>query len=104
MNEIRGPVGRTMWDKLCNVNEEILANYLKDEYPQAVAVILSKIKPDHASKVLTLLPENFALDCIMRMLRMETVQKEVLGLISSASKFINCFCIIRLIKNRATSD
>jgi flagellar motor switch protein FliG len=78
MNEIRGPVGRTMWDKLGNVNEEILANYLKNEYPQTVAVILSKIKPDHTSRVLALLPENFALDCIMRMLRMEAVQKDVL--------------------------
>jgi flagellar motor switch protein FliG len=78
MDEVRGPVGRTMWDKLGNVNEEVLANYLKNEYPQTVAVILSKIKPDHASRVLALLPENFALDCIMRMLRMEAVQKDVL--------------------------
>jgi flagellar motor switch protein FliG len=78
MDGIRGPAGRSMWDKLGNVNEEILANYLKNEYPQTVAVILSKIKPDHASKVLSLLPENFALDCIMRMLRMEAVQKDVL--------------------------
>lgn len=78
MDDIRGPEGRTMWDKLGNVNEEILANYLKNEYPQTVAVILSKIKPDHASRVLALLPESFSMDCIMRMLRMEAVQKEVL--------------------------
>ena len=78
MGEISGPAGRTMWDKLGNVSEDILANYLKNEYPQTVAVILSKIKPDHASRVLALLPENFSLDCIMRMLRMEAVQKDVL--------------------------
>jgi len=78
MGEISGPEGRTMWDKLGNVSEDILANYLKNEYPQTVAVILSKIKPDHASRVLALLPENFSLDCIMRMLRMEAVQKDVL--------------------------
>ena len=78
MGEISGPAGRTMWDKLGKVSEDILANYLKNEYPQTVAVILSKIKPDHASRVLALLPENFSLDCIMRMLRMEAVQKDVL--------------------------
>ena len=78
MDEIGGPEGRTMWDKLGKVSEDILANYLKNEYPQTVAVILSKIKPDHASRVLALLPENFSLDCIMRMLRMEAVQKDVL--------------------------
>ncbi len=78
MEEIRGPAGRTMWEKLANVNETVLANYLKNEYPQTVAVVLSKIKPEHASRVLTLLPEPFAMEVIMRMLRMESVQKEVL--------------------------
>ena len=78
MEEIRGPAGRTMWDKLGNVNESVLANYLKNEYPQTVAVVLSKIKSDHAGRVLTQLPESFAMEVIMRMLRMEAVQKEVL--------------------------
>lgn len=78
MEEIRGPAGRTMWDKLGNVNEQVLANYLKNEYPQTIAVILSKIKPDHAAKVIALLPENFAMEIVMRMLRMDSVQKEVL--------------------------
>jgi flagellar motor switch protein FliG len=78
MEEIRGPAGRTMWDKLGNVNEAVLANYLKNEYPQTVAVVLSKIKGDHASRVLAALPEDFALECVQRMLRMEPVQREIL--------------------------
>jgi flagellar motor switch protein FliG len=78
MEEIRGPAGRTMWDKLGNVNEVVLANYLKNEYPQTVAVVLSKIKAEHASRVLGALPEEFAVEVVLRMLRMESVQKEVL--------------------------
>lgn len=78
MEEIRGPAGRTMWDKLGNVSENVLANYLKNEYPQTVAVVLSKVKPDHAARVLSLLPDSFAMEVVMRMLRMETVQKDVL--------------------------
>ena len=78
MDEIRGPAGRTMWDKLGNVNEAVLANYLKNEYPQTVAVVLTKVKPDHAARVLGQLPEAFAMEVVMRMLRMETVQKEIL--------------------------
>ena len=77
MEEMRGPAGRTMWDKLGNVNEAVLANYLKNEYPQTVAVILSRIRPDHASRVLALLPENFAMEVIMRLLRMEALQKDI---------------------------
>ena len=78
MEEIRGPAGRTMWDKLGNVKEEVLANYLKNEYPQTVAVVLSRVRPDHAGRVLTLLPDSFAIEVIMRMLRMESVQRDVL--------------------------
>lgn len=78
MEEIRGPAGRTMWDKLANVNEQVLANYLKNEYPQTVAVVLSRIKPEHAARVLAALPEEFALEVVQRMLRMESVQKDIL--------------------------
>jgi flagellar motor switch protein FliG len=77
MEEIRGPAGRNMWEKLSNVSEEVLANYLKNEYPQTTAVVLSKLKSEHAAKVLAILPEDMALDVINRMLRMESVQKEV---------------------------
>lgn len=78
MEEIRGPAGRTMWEKLGNVNEEILATFLQKEYPQTVAVVLSKITSDHAARVLAMLPETFAMEVINRMLRMETVQKDIL--------------------------
>ncbi|PCJ97571.1 MAG: flagellar motor switch protein FliG [Zetaproteobacteria bacterium] len=78
MEEIRGPAGRTMWEKLGNVNEEILASFLQKEYPQTVAVVLSKVSADHAARVLAILPDGFALEVINRMLRMETVQKDIL--------------------------
>jgi len=78
MEDIRGPAGRTMWDKLGNVSEAVLANYLKNEYPQTVAVVLSKVKSDHAARVLAMLPEPFAMEVVMRMLRMESVQKDVI--------------------------
>ncbi len=78
MDEIRGPAGRNMWEKLSNVQEEVLANYLKNEYPQTIAVVLSKLKPEHAARVLAILPEDMALDVVSRMLKMEAVQKEVI--------------------------
>lgn len=78
MEEIRGPAGRTTWDKLGNVNEEVLASYLKNEYPQTVALVLSKIKADHAARVLSVLPDELSMEVIARMLSMEAVKKEVL--------------------------
>lgn len=78
MEEIRGPAGRTTWDKLGNVNEEILASFLKNEYPQTIALVLSKVKSDHAARVLMELPEELSLEVIMRMLSMEAVKKEIM--------------------------
>jgi flagellar motor switch protein FliG len=40
--------------------------------------VLSKLRPEHAARVLAILPEDLALDVINRMLRMEAVQKEVI--------------------------
>jgi flagellar motor switch protein FliG len=67
-----------MWDKLGNVAETTLANYLKNEYPQTVAVVLSKVKADHAARVLSALPDDFALECVNRMLHMEPIQRDIL--------------------------
>src|SRR5581483_8840352 len=78
MEEIRGPAGRTTWDKLNNVSEEILANFLKNEYPQTIAVVLSKIKADHAARVLMNLPEELSMEVITRMIAMESVKKDVM--------------------------
>lgn len=77
MDGLRGPEGRTMWEKLEHVNEQVLANYLKNEYPQTVAVVLAKLNSDHAAKVIACLPETFSMEVINRMLSMDAVQKEV---------------------------
>ena len=78
MGDIRGPAGRTMWDKLAHIQEATLAAYLKNEYPQTIAVVLTKIVPDHAARVLGELPEELASEVVARMLSGEPVKKEIL--------------------------
>lgn len=78
MEEISGPAGRTMWDKLSNISEDLLASYLRHEYPQTIAVVLTRIRPEHASKVLALLPDSLTIDVINRILRMDSVRREIL--------------------------
>ena len=41
MEEIRGPSGRNMWEKLSNVQANVLASYLKNEYPQTCLLYTS---------------------------------------------------------------
>jgi len=78
MDEIKGPQGRNTWEKLANVNEELLALYFRNEHPQTAALVLSKISPDHAAKVLSNLPDSFAFEIISRILSLGSVKKEVL--------------------------
>ncbi len=78
MEEIRGPAGRNMWQKLGNIDAVVLANFLKNEYPQTIAVILSKIRAEHAANVLRNLPNELSIEVVGRMLRLESVQKEAL--------------------------
>jgi flagellar motor switch protein FliG len=78
IEDLRGPSGRNMWQKLSNVDTDVLANFLKNEYPQTTAVVLSKIRTDHAARVLAALPEDLAIDVVHRMLKLDGVQKEAI--------------------------
>jgi flagellar motor switch protein FliG len=78
MGELKGPEGRNMWEKLANVSPEVLTSYLRNEYPQTVAVILAKLPPQHAARVLKLLPETLTADIAVRLVRMDSIQRAVL--------------------------
>lgn len=78
MEEIQGPQGKNTWEKLGNVNEEMLAIYLRNEHPQTAALVISKMNPEHSAKILGNLPESFAYEVIVRMLNMGSVKREVL--------------------------
>lgn len=78
IDEIRGPSGRNLWDKLSSVDEEVLAGYLKNESAQTVAVILSRVRPETSAKVLSFLPEAMADEVVIRVLRMDKVRKEII--------------------------
>ncbi len=75
---VHGPAGRSLWDKLDNVDEELLSGYLKNESPQTIALIMSRISAETSSKILTLLPQVVADEVVLRIIRMDTVRNEVI--------------------------
>ena len=77
LNGTQGPEEGTMWENLNNINEQILANYLKNEYPQTIAVVLANLQLEHAAKVIARLPEPISMEVVNRMLDMDLIQKEV---------------------------
>ncbi|CAH2605527.1 Flagellar motor switch protein FliG (plasmid) [Rhodovastum atsumiense] len=78
MDEIKGPEGKNMWEKLSNISPEVLSSYLRNEYPQTAAVILAKLPAPHAARVLRLLPEPVAAEISVRLVRMDSIQRSVL--------------------------
>ena len=84
MEELRGPAGRNMWQKMSNVQGSMLASYLKGEHPQTIALVLSRIQPRQTGSVLSLLPEALAVEVVNRMINMETVPKATLQNVEAA--------------------
>jgi flagellar motor switch protein FliG len=86
MEEAKGPNGRNIWDKLSHIQPQTLSGYLRNEYPQTAAVILSRLPAHHAAKVVRLLPNKLAADISLRMVRLTSVQRPVLMDIEEALK------------------
>jgi len=84
IQDARLPPPITTWDRLNEVGAGLLASYLKTEYPQTVAVILARLRPDHSARVLAALPHGVAVECAARMLRMESARPEALDRIEEA--------------------
>ena len=78
LEDLSGPVGRDTWEKLNNVNEEVLASFLKNEYPQTAALVLSKLRTSQAARILSVLPDDFTLEVLQRMITLEPVKREIL--------------------------
>lgn len=83
MDEVRGPAGRSVWQKLNNVQDTLVANYLKNEHPQTAAVVLSKLATPQIAKVLTLLPADLASDITHRMVRLDEIPKKTVEAIET---------------------
>lgn len=68
----------SMWEQLSQISPEMLSNYLINEYPQTSALILSKINPQHASRVMALFPDTVNVEVMNRIVKLDNVQREVL--------------------------
>lgn len=91
MDGVRGPAGRSVWQKLSNVPDVLIANYLKNEHPQTSAVVLSRMAPQQVAKILALLSPDLAVDIVHRMVHLDDIPKKTLESIEATlrAEFIN---------------
>ncbi len=65
-------------DQLKWMDARAIADLVRLEHPQIVAIILSLLDPDQSAEVLSLLPENMRSDLLMRVATLEGVQPAAL--------------------------
>ncbi|HAN98078.1 MAG TPA: flagellar motor switch protein FliG [Planctomycetaceae bacterium] len=78
LNNLRQSVEALPFGFLKKVDPQNIQSYVVDEHPQTIAVVLSRIRAEQSARVLSVLPETLALDVINRLIKMDSVQKDVL--------------------------
>lgn len=79
--DVRGDATRSVWERMSGVSESVLASYLVKEHPQTAALILSRIKPASAAKVMAHLPQPLRNTLMRRMLSFKPVVDEVIQIV-----------------------
>ena len=79
--DVMGNASRSIWDKISNVSEGLIASYIMKEHPQTAALILSKVKPGCAAKVMGHLPPDLRNQLMRRMLGFKPIVDETMRVI-----------------------
>ncbi len=69
--------GEPAWRRFESGMENTLVPYLLDEHPQTIALILSRLDSEFASRCLSILPGDFRITVARRLLKVQPVTKEV---------------------------
>ncbi|TXN60992.1 flagellar motor switch protein FliG [Methylobacterium sp. WL18] len=83
MADVLGQGERSVWDRISNGGEAALAAYLLKEHPQTAALILSKVKPACAAKVMAQLPPPLRNGIMRRMLTFKPIVEGTMKMIES---------------------
>jgi len=85
MHELYSSRGE-MVDILANMDGKTIANFLSQEHPQTIAVILAKLKPKQTGEVIGHLPQELQADVIMRIADVDQVSPDILSEIDDVIK------------------
>lgn len=61
-----------------NLDIKVLAEFVKNEHPQTISLVLSQLLPDEAGYVLSSLPENLQVDVLDRLAKLDTIPPDLM--------------------------
>jgi flagellar motor switch protein FliG len=73
-------------DTLADIDPRVVGRILSREYPQTSALVLSQLPPMQASEVLTALPDDYRVEVMMRLARLDQISEEMLVELTNALK------------------
>ena len=86
MSELNVSSSSNLVDLIANIDSKTLANFLSQEHPQTVAVILAKLKSKQTSEVIGLLPMELQAEVVLRIADVDQVSPDVLKDLDDAMK------------------
>ncbi|MEA5114723.1 MAG: flagellar motor switch protein FliG [Geobacteraceae bacterium] len=68
-----------MTDMLANMDSKTIANFLSQEHPQTIAVVLAKLKAKQTSEIIGFLPQELQAEVVMRIADVDQVSPEIIS-------------------------
>jgi len=78
LGEIRSDWRLTLFQKARKLEPKILVNFLRNEHPQTVALVLAVLEHSQSAAILTDLKEEIQVEVVMRMAELDKVSPEIL--------------------------
>ncbi|MEW5723192.1 MAG: flagellar motor switch protein FliG [Thermodesulfobacteriota bacterium] len=77
LEDIHSEVGPVPFESLRDVDAKVLANFIRNEHPQTVSLILAHLDPNKAAEILMDFPEQLQTDVVLRIAELDTVPHQV---------------------------
>ncbi|MGV1099437.1 flagellar motor switch protein FliG [Thiovibrio sp. JS02] len=78
LEEIRSDWKLTLFQKARKLEPKVLVNFLRNEHPQTVALVLSVLEPTQSAQILAEFNEDVQVEVVMRMAELDKVSPEIL--------------------------
>ncbi len=78
LNDVTSGKHKDYFKKLEILSPEMLVNFVSNEHPQTIALILSNLNSQLAANVLKLLPEDIQSEVIVRIAKLDSVPAEII--------------------------
>jgi flagellar motor switch protein FliG len=78
IEKIKNANTNTIWEMIGNLDDTSISQFIRNEYPQTAALILTKISSYKAARVLKMLSKEYSTEVLRRMMYLDSVKAETL--------------------------